>query len=87
MRYDTIFGLILPISSTRSLRLNPIMNVSIALSSETSTAEFLVRLHLWMYALKVSSRCCTRVLTSACMILQVSTYMVMEMHQFGWLQR
>jgi hypothetical protein len=65
MRSDTVFGLILPISSTRSLRLNPIMNASIALSSETSTAEFLIRLHHWMYARKVSSRCCTHALTSS----------------------
>jgi hypothetical protein len=65
MRSDTVFGLILPISSTRSLRLNPMMNASIALSSETSTAEFLIRLHLWMYARNVSSRCCTHALTSS----------------------
>jgi hypothetical protein len=65
MRSDTVFGLILPISSTRSLRLNPMMNASIALSSETSTAEFLIRLHLWMYACSVSSRYCTHVLTSS----------------------
>jgi hypothetical protein len=46
MRSNTVFGLILPISSTRSLRLNPMMNAYIALSSETSTAEFLIRLDL-----------------------------------------
>ena len=65
MRSDTVFGLILPISSTRSLRLNPMMNASIALSSETLTAEFLIRLHLWMYARNVSSRCCMHALTSS----------------------
>jgi hypothetical protein len=65
MRPDTIFGLILPISSTRSPRLNPIINVSITLSSETSTAEFLIRLYLWMYALRVSPRCCTHALISS----------------------
>jgi hypothetical protein len=65
MSSDTIFGLILPISLTKSLRLNPMMNASIALSSETSTAEFLIRLHLWMYARSVSSRCYTHALTSS----------------------
>jgi hypothetical protein len=33
--------------------------------SETSTAEFLIRLHLWMYARSVSSCCCTHALTSS----------------------
>jgi hypothetical protein len=65
MRSDTVFGLILPISSTKSLRLNPMMNASIALSSETSTAEFLIRLHLWMYARSVLSRYYTHALTSS----------------------
>jgi hypothetical protein len=65
MRSNTVFGLILPISSTRSLRLNPMMNASIALSSETLTTEFLIRLYLWMYAHSVSSRCCTHALTSS----------------------
>jgi hypothetical protein len=65
IRSDTIFGLILPISSTRSPRLSPTMNASIALSSETSTAEFLMMLHLWIYALNVSPRCCMQALTSS----------------------
>jgi hypothetical protein len=46
IRSDTVFGLILPISSTRSPRRNPRVKASIALSSETSTAEFLIILHL-----------------------------------------
>jgi hypothetical protein len=41
------------------------MNASIALSSETSTAEFLMMLHLWIYALNVSPRCYTQSLTSS----------------------
>jgi hypothetical protein len=65
MRSDTVFGLILPISLTRSPRLNPTMNASIALSSKTSTAEFLMMLHLWIYVLNVSPRCCTQALTSS----------------------
>jgi hypothetical protein len=59
------FGLILPISSTRSPRLSPTMNASIALSSETLTAKFLIMLHLWIYALNVSPRCCMQALTSS----------------------
>jgi hypothetical protein len=41
------------------------MNASIALSSETSTAKFLMMLHLWIYTLNVSLRCCTQALTSS----------------------
>jgi hypothetical protein len=41
------------------------MNASIAVSSETSTAEFLIIRHLWIYALNVSPRCCTQALTSS----------------------
>jgi hypothetical protein len=46
IRSDTVFGLIMSISSTRSPRRNPSMKASIALSSETLTAEFLIMLHL-----------------------------------------
>jgi hypothetical protein len=42
----TVLGLILPISSTRSPRRNPSVKASIARSSKTSTAEFLMMLHL-----------------------------------------
>jgi hypothetical protein len=65
IRSDTVFGLILPISSTRSPRRNPSMKASIALLSETSTAEFLIILHLWIYDLSVSLRCYTQALTSS----------------------
>jgi hypothetical protein len=41
---DTVFGLVLPISSTRSERRRPLEKASIALSSETSSAEFLITL-------------------------------------------
>jgi hypothetical protein len=37
----------------------------ILLSSETLTAEFFMMLHLWIYALNVSLRCCTQALTSS----------------------
>jgi hypothetical protein len=40
IKSDTIFGLILPISSTRSPHRNPSVKASIALSSETSTDDF-----------------------------------------------
>jgi hypothetical protein len=46
IRSDTVFGLILPISSTRSPRRNPSVKALIALSSETSTVEFLIMLYL-----------------------------------------
>jgi hypothetical protein len=59
------FGLILPISLTRSPRLNPSMNASIALSSETSTTKFLMMLHLWIYVLNVTLHCCMQALTSS----------------------
>jgi hypothetical protein len=42
----TVLGLILPISSTRSHHRNPSVKASIARSSETSTVEFLMMLHL-----------------------------------------
>jgi hypothetical protein len=42
----TVLGLILPISSTRSPRRNPSVKASIARSSKTLTAEFLMMLHL-----------------------------------------
>jgi hypothetical protein len=51
--------------SIKSPRLNPTTNASIALSSDTSTAEFLMMLHLWIYALNVSPRCCMQALTSS----------------------
>jgi hypothetical protein len=41
----TIVGLVLPISSTRSERRSPAEKASIAHSSETSSAEFLITLH------------------------------------------
>jgi hypothetical protein len=44
IRSDTIFGLSLPISLTRSPHHNTSVNASIALSSKTSTAEFLIML-------------------------------------------
>jgi hypothetical protein len=62
---DTVLGLIRPISSTRSPRRNPSVKASIALSSKTSTAEFLMMLYLWMYDLSVSLRYCTQALTSS----------------------
>jgi hypothetical protein len=65
IKLDTVFGLILPISSTRSPRCNPSVKASIALSSETSTADFLIMLHLWIYDLSVSLRCCMQALTSS----------------------
>jgi hypothetical protein len=64
-RSDTVLGLILPISSTRSPRRNPSVKALIALSSETSTAEFSMMLHLWIYDLSVSLCCCTHALTSS----------------------
>jgi hypothetical protein len=62
---DNVLGLICPISSTRSPRRNPSVMVSIALSSETSTIEFLIMIHLCMYDLNVSLRCCMQALTSS----------------------
>jgi hypothetical protein len=44
MSSATIFGLICPISSTRSARRSLIVKSSIALSSKTSTAEFLCQI-------------------------------------------
>jgi hypothetical protein len=64
IRSNTIFILILPISSTRSPRRNPSVKAFIALSSETLTAEFLIMLHLWIYDLSVLLRCYTQALTS-----------------------
>jgi hypothetical protein len=63
--YDTVIGLICPISSTRSPHHNPSVKASIALSSETSTADFLIMLHLCMYNLIVSLRCWMQALTSS----------------------
>jgi hypothetical protein len=62
---DTVFGLIRPIFSTRFARRSTIVNASIALSSETSTAEFLIMLHLYMYVRSDSLRCCVQALTSS----------------------
>jgi hypothetical protein len=61
----TVLGLIHPISSNRSPRRNLSVKVSIALSSETSTAEFLMMLHLCMYDLSVSLPCCMQASTSS----------------------
>jgi hypothetical protein len=41
------------------------MKASIALSSETSTAEFLMMLHHCMYDRSDSLRCCVQALTSS----------------------
>jgi hypothetical protein len=65
IKSDIVFGLILPISLTRSPRRNPSVKASIALSSETSTAKFLIMLHLWIYDLSASLRCCTQALNSS----------------------
>jgi hypothetical protein len=65
IRSDTVLGLIHPISSTKSPRRNPSVKASIALSSETLTAIFLIMLHLCMYDLSVSLRCCMQALTSS----------------------
>jgi hypothetical protein len=53
IRSDTVFGLILPISLTRSPRRNPSVIASIALSSKTLTVEFLMMLHLRIYDLMI----------------------------------
>jgi hypothetical protein len=65
IRSDTVFGLILPISLTRSPHRSPSVKASSALSSETSTAEFLIMLHLCMYDRSVSLRSCMQALTSS----------------------
>jgi hypothetical protein len=62
---NTVLGLIRPISLTRSPHRNPSVQASIALSSETSNAEFLIMLHLCMYDLSVSLHCCMQTLTSS----------------------
>jgi hypothetical protein len=62
---DTGFSLIRPISSTRSAHRSPIVKASIALSSETSTAEFLIMLHRCMYDQSDSLRWCVQALTSS----------------------
>jgi hypothetical protein len=58
-------GLIHPISSTRSAHRNPIMKASIALLSETLTAEFLMMLHRCMYDRSDSLCFCVQALTSS----------------------
>jgi hypothetical protein len=65
---DSVLGMICPISSTRSPHRNPSVKTSIALSLETSTAEFFMMLHLWMYDLSVSLHCCMQALTSSIFI-------------------
>jgi hypothetical protein len=49
MSSATVFGFIRPISSTKSARWILIVKVSIALSSETSSAEFLMILQRCIY--------------------------------------
>jgi hypothetical protein len=58
-----VLGLDLPNSSTRSLLRIPATNASIALSSDTCSAEFLMILHHWMYVLIDSSDFCLQVLS------------------------
>jgi hypothetical protein len=52
---DTVLGLVLLISSTRSERRRPLEKASIALSLETSSAEFLITLQHCIYERRVSS--------------------------------
>jgi hypothetical protein len=61
----TVFGLIRPISSTRSARRNPNVKASTALSSESSTAEFFMMLHRCMYDRSDSLCFCVQALTSS----------------------
>jgi hypothetical protein len=65
MSSATVFGLICSISLTRSARRNPIVKVLIALSSETSTAEFLMMLHRYMYDRSDLLCFCMQALTSS----------------------
>jgi hypothetical protein len=61
----TVFGLIRPISLTRSARRNPAVKASIILSSETSTVEFLMMLYHCMYDRSDSLCFCVQALTSS----------------------
>ncbi len=63
MRSAMVRGLDLPTSSIRSLLRIPATNASIALSSDTFSAEFFMMLHLWMYILIGSSDFCLQVLS------------------------
>jgi hypothetical protein len=63
--FDTIFGLIRPIPSTRFAHRSPTVKASIALLSDTSTAEFLMMLHRCMYDQSVSLCFCVQALTSS----------------------
>jgi hypothetical protein len=62
---DTVLGLSLPISSTRSDRQSPSAKVSIARSSETFSAEFFIMLQHCMYERSVSPLFCTQAFTSS----------------------
>jgi hypothetical protein len=48
IRSDTVFGLILPVSLTRSPHCNPSMKASIALLSETSNVEFFIGISIFV---------------------------------------
>jgi hypothetical protein len=49
MSYDTVFGLVMPISSTKSERQSPSTKASIARSSEMSYTEFFIMLQHCIY--------------------------------------
>jgi hypothetical protein len=61
----TVLGFVLPNSSTRSEWRRPAKKASTARSSETSSAEFLIILHHYMYEHRVSSFLCMQDLTSS----------------------
>jgi hypothetical protein len=61
---DTVMGLGLPISSTRSDRRSPSAKASIARSSEIFSAEFFIMLQCYMYERSVSPLFCTQDFTS-----------------------
>jgi hypothetical protein len=62
---DTVLGLVLPNSSTRSEQRRPAEKASIARSSKMSSAEFFIMLHRCMYERRVSLLLCVQDLTSS----------------------
>jgi hypothetical protein len=65
MSSATVFGLICPISLTRSAHRNSIVKASIALLSATSIVEFLIILQRCMYDRSDSLCFCVQALSSS----------------------
>jgi hypothetical protein len=65
MSSDTVLGLVLTISSTKSERQNPSTKASIACSSDTLSAEFFIMLQHCIYERSDSPLFCVQALSSS----------------------